>query len=72
MHNYDKNYTDVTNVKKREIKREEKNYSDVTNTKKREIKRELIEIEGSKPKKINYDNRKAPEITVMMCGENGP
>lgn len=49
----------------------EKNYSDVTVVKKKEIKREYFEVEGSKPKKFNY-NKTPPQVTVMTLGDNGP
>lgn len=76
VRNYDKEYKEVTQPVKRQIVREkdkncDKNYNEVTSTKKREIKREYVEVEGSKPKKFNY-NKKGPEVTVMHMGENGP
>lgn len=76
VNNYDKNYSEVTKPIRREFVREsEKNFSDITHVKKREIRREEVVVEGSKPKKIRYGNdnfKRAPEVTVVMCGENGP
>lgn len=67
----DRKYDDITKVEKRVFIREDKNFDDVTHVKKREIKqREQVAIEGSAPRKFNY-NKKGPEITVMMTNADG-
>ena len=65
-----KDYSDVSNVAKREfVICNDKNYNDVTVVKKREInKKECVEVEGSKPKRFNY-NKEAPSAMVMVDGE---
>lgn len=70
----DKVYGDVSKVEKRVYSTdlEHKNYSEVTHDKKRVInQREYIEIEGSKPKKIQYQKHQ-PELMVVMHGDDGP